>query len=200
MRIDPATVHFQVHYAPQAPRPVSQWANDLQAPLVINGGYFTPEYETTGILISNGQTWGTPYGDFAGMFAVTQEGAATVRWLRLQPYDPAEPLAHALMSFPMLVQPGSVLGFPADEYPDPPAQRTVVAQDRQGRILFIVAPRGYLSLHDTARTLLESDLEIDSALNLDGGYSTGLWLTSEAAQVTIDSRVTVPSVLTVTPR
>ncbi|MCP4537876.1 MAG: phosphodiester glycosidase family protein, partial [Chloroflexi bacterium] len=76
-------------------------------------------------------------------------------------------------------------------------RRTVVAQDNGGRILLIVAPRGYLSLHETARFLAESDLDLDVALNLDGGYSSGLWLQAGERSVEIDSLVPVPSIISV---
>ena len=89
------------------------------------------------------------------------------------------------------------MGFPADADDGRPARRTVVAQDYQGRILIIVAPRGYLSLHELARFLAESDLDLDVALNLDGGYSTGLWLQADGLIVNIDSLVPVPSVVSV---
>jgi uncharacterized protein YigE (DUF2233 family) len=201
VRLDPARAHFRVHYDPQTPRHVSTWAAHLQQPtLVINGGYFTPENQTTGLLISDGQAWGSVYGDFAGLFAVTADEQVSVRWLRDQPYDPVEPLAQAVMSFPVLVKPDGVMGFPADADDGTPARRTIVAQDNQGQILFIAAPRGTLSLHQMAVFLAESDLAIDVALNLDGGFSTGLWLEAGGVSITVDSHVPVPSTISVKVR
>jgi len=195
VRLDSTATRFRVHYDPVAPRPVSAWAERFQPLLVVNGGYFTPENETVGLLISDGRAWGTPYGNFAGIFAVTASGQVSVRWLRDRPYDPDEHLTEALQSFPVLVKPGGVMGFPADADDGRPSRRTVVAQDNQGRILFIVAPRGYLSLNELARFLADSDLDIDVALNLDGGLSTGLWLRTNETSVEINSRVPVPSVI-----
>jgi hypothetical protein len=99
-----------------------------------------------------------------------------------------------VQSFPVLVKPGGVMGFPADADDGRPARRTVVAQDRRGRLLFLVAPRGYFSLHHLAVWLVASDLDVDVALNLDGGPSSGLWL-RDGPQ--IDSLVPVPSVIVV---
>jgi uncharacterized protein YigE (DUF2233 family) len=87
------------------------------------------------------------------------------------------------------------VGFPANADDRRPARRTVVAQDRRGRILILVAPRGALSLHELARFLVESDLDLDAALNLDGGFSTGLWVRAYDESVEIDSLVPVPSVI-----
>jgi hypothetical protein len=200
IRIASPSAHFRVHYDPTTPRPISAWARHLQPLIVVNGSYFTPENETVGLLISSGQVWGTPYGDFAGLFAVRDDGEVSIRWLRDRPYDPAEPLREALQSFPVLVKPGGVMGFPADADDGRPARRTVVGQDRQKRVLFIVAPRGYLGLHQLACFLVESDLDLDVALNLDGGLSTGIWLredTESVEPVEIDSLVPVPSVIAV---
>ena len=197
VRLNPDTVRFRVHYDPVAPRTVSGWAERLQPLLVVNGGYFTPENETIGLLISDGQAWGTSYGEFAGMLAVTPGGQVSVRWLRDQPYHAGEPLQEALQSFPVLVKPGGEMGFPSGADDGRPARRSIVAQDRQGRILFAVAPRGYLSLHELARFLAESDLDLEVALNLDGGFSTGLWLRADGLSAEIDSRTPVPSVISV---
>lgn len=197
VRLDPAQVRFRVRYEPANPRPVSAWAAELQSLLVINGGYFTPEGAATALLVSDGRPAGTPLGDFAGMFAVTAGGQVSVRWLREWPYAPEEPLVEAVQSFPVLVKPGGVMGFPADADEGTPARRTVVAQDRSGNILIVVAPQGYLSLHELAVFLADSDLEVDIALNLDGGRSTGLWLESGEAGVEVDSLVPIPSVIVV---
>ena len=201
VRLDPTVVRFRVHYDPATPRPVSDWADELDQPLlVINAGYFTPENETIGLLISDGQIWGASYGDYAGMFAVAPDGQVSVRWLRGWPYDPTELLNEAIQSFPVLVKPGGVMGFPSDADDGRPSRRTIVAQDNQGHILLIVAPRGYLSLHEMARFLAESDLDLDVALNLDGGYSTGLRLQADGQSVNINSLVPVPSIISVVYR
>jgi len=197
VRLDPTLVRFRVRYEPANPRPISAWATALSPLMMVNGGYFAPAGEATALLISNGRPAGPPLGDFGGMFAVTADGQASVRWLREQPYDPEEGLAEAVQSFPVLVKPGGVMGFPADGDEGMPARRTVVAQDEAGHILIMVAPRGYLSLHELAVFLADSDLGIDVALNLDGGSSTGLWLNSGETSVKIDSRTPVPSVIAV---
>jgi hypothetical protein len=201
VRLDPSAVRFRVHYDPDTPLPVSGWATQLEQPLlVINAGYFTPENQTTGLLISDGKKWGSVYGDYAGLFAVTTSDRVSVRWLTDRPYDPSEPLQQGVMSFPVLVKPGGVMGFPAEADAGTPARRTVVAQDFGGHILLMVAPRGYLSLHEMARFLAESDMGIDVALNLDGGYSTGLWLQVGEDSVKVDSHVDVPSIISVASR
>jgi uncharacterized protein YigE (DUF2233 family) len=191
-RLDPVLVRFQVFYTPGIVYPVSAWAQQLGALLVVNGGYFTAENVVTGLIIADGQAYSTPYGDYAGMFAVASDGSVSLRWLRTWPYDAGEPLQSAVQSFPVLVKPGGVMGFPADADDGRTSRRTVVARDRQGRVLLLIAPRGYLSLHALAVWLAEGDLDLDIALNLDGGTSSGFWM-ADGPQV--ESLIPVPAVM-----
>ncbi len=196
-RLDPHAVTLRVEYSPGVAYPVSVWAQRLGALMVVNGGYFTEEARVTGLTVVDGQSFGTPYGDFAGMVAVTADGVPSVRWLRTWPYDPVEPLQSAIQSFPVLVKPGGVMGFPADGDDGRTSRRTVAAQDDEGRILLLAAPRGYLSLHALAVWLAESDLDLDTALNLDGGTSTGFWMAGGSATsgTQIESLTAVPAVI-----
>jgi uncharacterized protein YigE (DUF2233 family) len=195
VRLDPAHVRFRVAYDPDVPVPLSAWAARAPCLLMINGGFFTPENEVIGVLVSGGQRWGSSLGSYAGMFAVTPADQVSVRSLTTWPFDPAESLAEAVQSFPVLVKPGGQMGFPADADDGMPARRTVVAQDRSGNVVVVVTPRGLLSLHELATFLAASDLTLNVALNLDGGASTGMWLVSGERVVEFDSLAPLPSVI-----
>ena len=200
LRLEPAGYRFNVAYRLQAPPSLAEWQAETGALSVVNGGYFREEAGElipTGLLISNGQSTGHSYGDFAGMLAVTEDGPE-LRWLAQTPYDPAEPLQAGLQSFPLLVKPGGELGFPQQHEDDQQARRTVIARDRQGRLLFLVAYQGAFTLHQLSRYLVESDLDLDVALNLDGGTSSGLLL-AEPPEV-LPALIRLPVVLTVHPR
>lgn len=177
LRLDPANFRFDVAYRPGQPQSLDQWRAETGAFLVVNGGFFTEGYIATGAIVVDGQASGTSYRDFGGMLTITADGPA-LRWLPQQPYDPAEGLLAGLQSFPMLVTPGGLLGYPEEDFQG--ARRTVIAQDGDGRILFVLAVTGTISLHQMSRFLVESDLNIDRALNLDGGASTGLLLSEPA--------------------
>jgi uncharacterized protein YigE (DUF2233 family) len=189
-----------MHYTPGIAQTLRAWAMETGALLTINAGYFSETYEVVGLTIVEGRPYGFAYEDFAGMFTVKPNGEASVRWLRERPYLLNEPLIAGVQSFPVLVKPGGVMGFPSDADDGSPARRTVVAQDHDGRILFMVAPRGYLSLHELAMWLAASDLEVDIALNLDGGNSSGLWLDEGPHPIQIDTYTPIPAVITVSPR
>ena len=121
-----------------------------------------------------------------------------VRSLETEPYDPSEPLTAAVQSFPLLIKPGGLLGYPEED--GIPSRRTVIGQDTQGNILVILCPNGTFTLHALALELLESDLDLDVALNLDGGTSAGLWVASGKAEIKIPSLVAVPAVILIDPR
>ena len=130
------------------------------------------------------------------MFAVDSAGQVLLRSLADQPYDPAEPLAEALQSWPMLVKPGAVAaGYSGDD--SERARRSVVALDRSGHVLLLACGTSSFTLQDLGAWLLASDLEIDSALNLDGGSSTGLYANN---QIQVDAFVRLPQVLLAEPR
>jgi uncharacterized protein YigE (DUF2233 family) len=73
-----------------------------------------------------------------------------------------------------------------------------MAQDRNGRILFILASWGSFTLHEFSNYLVASDLELDIALNLDGGTSTGLLLADPPEQ--ISAFINLPTVIAVRAR
>lgn len=195
LRLEPDRFRFEVAYQPGDARSLVTWQEETGALLVVNGGFFTAEYVATGIVVAGGQAQGTSYEGFGGMLAVTERGP-TLRWLRADPYRVQEPLLFALQSFPMLITPG---GVPAPtEDGGGRSRRTVVAQDRRGRFLFLVANRGHFALRTLSDFLVASDLQLDAALNLDGGTSSGMLLADPALHV--PALVPLPTVITVYPR
>lgn len=195
LRIDPSMYEFDVGYKPGAPQRLMDWQRELDALVVVNGGFFTPEYQAAGLIISNRQAAGTSYAGFGGMLAITEAGAE-VRSLVQQPYDPNEGILAAVQSFPMLVMPDGQIGYQQED--GAADRRTVVAQDRQGRVLFIVAQAGTLTLHELSRYLAESELDLSIALNLDGGASSGIHLSEPVEGVAPFSLL--PIVIAVRPK
>ncbi|HSK88145.1 MAG TPA: phosphodiester glycosidase family protein [Anaerolineales bacterium] len=174
-RLDQNYFRMDVAYQ-ETPRSLETWQKETNASLVVNGGYYSVEnerYFPDGLTISNGEAFGRSFAGFGGMLAITKTWTE-LRWLAEEPYNSYEPLQAALQSFPILVQPGGELGFGAERENHVQARRTVIGQDRDDRILFIVAPQGYFTLHQLSVYLTGSDLQLDIAINLDGGGSTGI--------------------------
>lgn len=192
VRIDPAQMRFRVGYEPDPPLALPAWQSLSGASAVINGGFFDEQYHSTALLISDGQAMGESYIGRGGMFAVHHDGAVSLRYLAEQPYDPSEPLAEAVQSWPMLIHGGT----PIYSYEDGArARRSVVALDRAGRVVLLASASSTFTLAELARWLAESDLEIDAALNLDGGSSTGLMVQAGELHARIDAFVPLPIVL-----
>jgi uncharacterized protein YigE (DUF2233 family) len=191
-RVDPARVRFRVVYDRENPRQVAEWLTGAKSLLAVNAGYFTEDYHATGLIISDGTRSGQSYVGFGGMFAV-QGDRVQVRWLVAKPYSPSEPLRQAVQAFPMLVHSGGKEGISEDD--GQLARRTVVGQDRKGRIVFVVSPDAFFTLKNLAAFLAASDLELDTALNLDGGPSSGLVLAGPSGLTGVDSWIKVPAVI-----
>jgi hypothetical protein len=177
LRLEPDYFQFGVAYEPQG-LALEAWQEQTNALIIVNGGYFWQEgeqYFPNGLTVIDGTPMGASYDDFGGMFAVTENGPQ-LRWLANQPYDPSEQLLSALQSFPILVKPGGEMGFSAEHEDNLSARRTVIAQDREGRILLMIAPGGNLTLHQLSAYLTSTDLNLEIAINLDGGPSSGILL------------------------
>lgn len=194
VRFDLHRVKLSVDYQPDKPLSMQEWMQKEQPTALINGGYFDGLDHATALVVSNGKTFGTTYQGFGGMLSVDAQGNVQLRSLREKPYDPAENLTQATQCAPMLLLNGQRTQFDTDKKASP---RSVVALDKQGRLLFIASPSIAFTLNDLADLLAQSDLSLVTALNLDGGSSTGLYVNAGSQSVAIDAYVNLPLVIVV---
>jgi uncharacterized protein YigE (DUF2233 family) len=198
-RVDPSQVNMRVHYDPSQPKSAREWQQLTQAGLIINGGFFNDKNQVTGLIIADGESSGRTYRGFGGMFSVGQDGAPALQWLREQPFRANENIAQAVQGFPMLVVNGERVS-PMDDNGER-NRRSFVAIDEQGRVLLGVTQMAQWSLTDLADYLANTEsLSVVSALNLDGGASSGLWMAGPFDGVSMNSFDPVPAVIAVTPR
>lgn len=200
LRLDQALFRLDVAYS-ETPKSLAEWQSASGAAVILNGGYFRIEegrYLPNGLTISGGKRLGSSYEGFGGMVAIRAQGTE-VRGLAKRPYDPGEALLAALQSFPLLVKAGGKIGFPQEYEDGLQARRTVIAQDLDGKLLFIVTPQGYFTLHRLSAYLTASDLRLDVALNLDGGPSSGI-LVKDTPSATIPAQSPLPVVIVAYPR
>jgi uncharacterized protein YigE (DUF2233 family) len=195
VKIDPAQVDFHVRYQPAEPLKVHEWYSATQALVVINSSFFDSAHRAVGQLTSDGQSGGQAHTRMEGAFYLTGVGAAV--WpLRGWVKPPGLQIVESVESFPMLLLPGGLLN------PDIPndartARRTVVAVDRSGNLVFAVTRSGSFTLYGLATWLANSDLDLDTALNFDGGSSSGLAVWTPTGAWGFDSTGRVPAVVTV---
>lgn len=198
LRVDPSTHTFRVHYRPGAPLTIRQWADMLPGAVAfINANFFDEHDNILGLLVADGQPHGTSFVGRGGTFLV-QNGQPRVRSNIVEPYA-GELFEQAAQGFPMLLLDGAQAY--TDPAPDRFTRRTVVAQDANGRIVFLVTPLVGLTLLDLSAYLPLTDLNLVHALNLDGGGSTLMYLNmSGAPEYVVTSLDPVPAVLAVYPR
>ncbi len=193
VRLDLQRVHISIGYQPATPLSMNMWMQKTHALAMINGGYFDATNNPEGLLITDGQAYGTSYAGFGGMLAVDTQGNVTLRSLHDQPYDSSEQLQQVTQSSPMLMINGQRTQFTANANFQ---RRSVIATDKQGHLLLIASPAQAFTLDEMADLLASSDLSIQNALNLDGGSSTGLYVTGKQA-VSIDPLLEIPIVIEV---
>lgn len=197
-RFDLHKVRISVGYQPDQPLTMQQWMQQSGALALMNGGYFDKNNRATGMVVADGQFYGSSYTDFGGMFAVDSEGNVSLRSLAQQPYDPDnEQLEQATQSLPMMIVNGKRTQFSANSATQ---RRSVIALDKEGRLLLIASPAIAFSLDEFADLLASSDLSLQTALNLDGGSSTGLYLKSGQQKITISSLNPVPIMIIIKRR
>jgi uncharacterized protein YigE (DUF2233 family) len=199
IRIDPTRFVIRMHYSPGNPVEVSGWQQRLNALLVVNGGYFQANNQPRGLVVADGQRYGTSFGNHGGMLMVSK-GIVSIRSLAQFPYSSDEYFDQAVQCSPMILYPG---GFPNqfDDVAPDLSRRTAVAQDTQGRLVFIVIDEGVVSLYQLRDWMVDqTDLALFTAFNLDGGYSTGLELNAGGESLSIKSRAKIPGVIAIYPK
>ncbi|MDE2951811.1 MAG: phosphodiester glycosidase family protein [Chloroflexota bacterium] len=170
LRIDPERYFFRAKYSPGAPHSLAQWrAREPEAAAIVNANFFDPSYQALGLVISDGEAYGSPYLERGGSFLVNQSRAA-VRANSSMSHRELASAQQAVQGFPLLVEKGEQAYF--GQATQQRARRTAIAEDAAGNILIISAPLLGPTLRDLSAFLAGSDLEIETAFNLDGGGST----------------------------
>ncbi|MBM4286819.1 MAG: phosphodiester glycosidase family protein [Deltaproteobacteria bacterium] len=177
VRIDPDFNSFRVYHG--APRRISDWWQVTNAPVIFNGSYFTRAWQPCGLVIIDDKTYGPLHNAaMRGMFVAEPRGVspdlprATILDLTARPINVKNlPWTQGLMSFPLLLDSRGRIRVKQTELM---AQRTIICTDRQGNILVIHSAGDFFSLYELAGFLKNSSLDIDLALNLDGGSKAQL--------------------------
>lgn len=194
LRVDPQLYQFRAHYVPGEARTLDAWLEALPGVTAfINANFFNRDLSVNGLLVADGVSHGQPWLTRGGTFLL-REGRPVLQANPERPWR-AGGLRQAVQGFPMLVLDGQ----PAYGRSGAPARRSVVALDRSGRVLLLATSLLGPSLAGMAGWLASSDLEIDSALNLDGGGSTMFYVDADEP-LRLPSLDAVPALLAVWPR
>ncbi len=173
------------------PKTLANWQKQLHAIAMINGGYFDENYKPTTQVMVDGKR----YGHFlSGHTAMAYTNTETDPTWKITTADQIalDDAWLGIQSYPLLVDEANNI---FTEGSDHVAQRTVLAQDQDGQIYFIVAEYGVLALNQLSTSLAtQLNLPLEQALNLDGGPSTGIALQGDNITYLEDS-APVPVVL-----
>lgn len=204
LRLDPTRVVFQVHYDREQARSIEEWQAATGAAIVLNGGFFSGNNTPVGRIVVDGWLYGYPldYGDDSvgvpGLFAVL-DNKVSIYGLGRSSFSPRGlRFDYAVESYPLLLLPGGQPTFPVDT--GKLARRTVIGVDEWGYVIILLSDTPSLSLHELADWLAGSDLYLDSALNLDGGRSSGLMVSLRGETRYFPAYVPLPIVIGVYTR
>lgn len=186
VRIDPTITDISIVVDEAIPQTVSTWQEDLAATVVMNGSYFDEDYALVTRTVVAGVAYGPLLSGQTGSF--TQSGG---RWI-ISPDSQLGDLG--LQSYPILLLDGAAQ---VDTPSTDTAQRSIVAVDQSGQVYLIVCEYGVFTLTELSAALADlSDPDLMSALNLDGGTSTGLSIDSDTVRY-LDNSLVVPSVVAI---
>lgn len=167
-RIDPARFRLVVRNAPAGDHGSQDWLQALGATLVVNGSYYDERGAADTPTVSDGRSLGpATYVARHGAFVAS---AGTAGIVELRDGNWREALAggsEGFVSYPLLLARDGT--SPTQGDPHWLANRSFVAEDRQGRILIGTTEDAFFSLPRLAAFLRSAPLDLAIALNLDGG-------------------------------
>ncbi len=159
----------------------------------VNGGYFEENGLPSGLVRSGGKTLAKLWGGGSGALMLFRDGAAII-YKKNYPKEP-EP-DDALQAGPVLVDPG---GLPGIRNRSGKADIRSFAAVTKNRALILGATTGLVDLYDLAE-FLRLSIGVDSALNLDGGPSTGFYIRHPKRTVQIEPEWAIPNAVAIERR
>lgn len=199
-RIDPGLYKFGVITARQLGRDsssVKDMAKKSGSLIAVNGGFFTPEYDSLGLLISNGKTINPP--------------KKTSWWSVFYIKDNKPYITHTSSfsgggSVDMAVQcgPRLLVGGSIPKLKPAFAERSAICIDKKKNVLLIATENLVIQPHELAEYLRESEpgggLDCVTALNLDGGSSTQMYANVGSFRLNVVGSKNVANAVVVYPR
>lgn len=177
--------NFQLRVADQPEGCGSRWMDAKSAAMTyqglaaVNGGFFTPEGKPLGLLIEDGIKRGNlhPSTLGSGIFTSSSTASAIVRREDYLSSGLTPKADHLLQSGPMLVEHGK----PTDGLSNEKNRtRSFIAWDgRHHWMIGRAAPSSLKALADALTHIQLQGFKITTALNLDGGRSSDLWVGKE---------------------
>ena len=188
LRLDPSRVDIQLRYDPDRPRTVAEWFAAERPLAALNAGFFSRRQTPVGRWVIDDVTFGRGHRRMQGEFLVSGAGVS-IRRLSERDLNVGARIIASIESYPLLLLPGGIvnpcLAHATDRverlFRSRPcvsltqlAERLIVGIDGAGYVMFLLIPSETFTLRGLADWLKRSDLNLDVALNLDGGSSAGM--------------------------
>jgi exopolysaccharide biosynthesis protein len=187
VRIDLTNDDVRVIATPESQRRlrVSDFAKKNRAIVAINADYFTKDFQPIGLVVGACGVWkGTKDTTREGIVAVG-DGRARIDPQREVLEQPEAWMEAIISGWPMIVRSCAPLTAPqlpgSDAFTRAPHPRTAVGVSKDGKTLYFVVADGRrdgvpgLTLARLARFMAD-ELGVCSAMNLDGGGSSAMWI------------------------
>ena len=145
---------------------VSHW-DAARHDLMVNGGYFNPDFTPTGLCRIDGKALGKLGSrTLSGFVAIDAGGKVSLLTLT----NDVSAYPTVLQCGPYVIDPGGAIGIKGRA--GPRARRTLMGRMTDGRL--VIVSTSPVSLYDLAVSIKRNLPGIERLLNLDGGPSTGL--------------------------
>ncbi|MDF2940834.1 MAG: hypothetical protein K0R66_1476 [Gammaproteobacteria bacterium] len=191
--------HYQASFYtqanPQTAANVSTIGYEEKAFMAVNGGFFTPSFTPDGLFVENGKQISPESQQpiFTAMVTINDQGQ-----LNIGPGDmPYENAKFAIQAGPLLIDHSQMLVSKVNQF-DQSATRTVLAESSDGQL--IVISTSDMSLY-TLENILYAHPEwfgvqkIVTAVNLDGGKSSALYINNSQAHRVLNGKNKVENIL-----
>ena len=163
-----------------SPKTIEEWAEHLDSPVVINAGQFDEYFKHIGWLKRQQHFISRHLAPAWKALLVSGPKGTKILDLERKAQQEHNRFPHALQSMMLIDEHGTLRVRDTDLN----ACRSVLAEDKEGRILLIVT-EGAITLGDLGRWLASSPLAIKYAMNLDGGIESQLALRADGLKIVL---------------
>ncbi len=199
-RINPKNYRFGVATAKELGKKnstVDSMAKARGALLAINGGFFTPEYDSLGLLIDNGKTL-NPFKN-TSWWSIFYIRSGVPNIIHASQFRNDKRISMAVESGPRLLVNGSIPKLKPSF-----AERSAICVTKKKEVVIVATENLVIQPTDLADRMRKSEgqggFACQTALNLDGGSSTQLYAKVGGFKLDVDGLKQVANAVVVLPK
>jgi len=199
-RIDPAEYNIKVELAPNEKEgfTASEMARRSGALVAVNGGFFTPEHTSIGLIMNNGKEMRPLHKTSWWSVFYIENGKPRIS--TPSSFKASKDISMALQVGPRLTVDGTMIST----LKEGTSTRSAVGIDRTGKVVIAVTSGFGISLKELARrmsgSVFEGGLDCPDAMALDGGSSSQIYAKIGDFNLSIEGLARVTNGIVVLPR